>query len=1058
MPPVKRQPSQGKATSPTRKPGAADHIKRNSMVTNGASDGKLNELSKLNATKVDVQTTKEIREELASAGVDVLAGAELLDMSHKFAEWVSDYRYKMGKDSHGWGNLFRELDVDGSGDVTYDELQRVVRKRLEITPQQLSEHQLKALWCALDPNDSNDCSTDEMAAFLKLAERDTERSGQIYKRQAKNFTAAGAGDTKLRELAELNQQIECQPTTEMRAELEQAGVAFPDDAELLSLSHKFTEWVGEYRYRESKDNHGWASLFREFDEDGSGFITCTMHSHASCAARARVPSPAHALALVVLTVPAPLDSRPSLSDDELLDTVYGKLLIKKKDMPEANLKALWCVLDADDSNQVLADEMARFFKLAERDKDYTGPGARRQDANFTMAARGFEIDKAFKELSKNRALEPPPTKELKQEVEAAGVAIPAGDELKAWAEKLINWIEDYRTDQQLGVSHSWNNLFRTVDEDGSGFVTFDELLRCIRGRLRVRPKMMSDMKVKAVFCALDLDESNQVLADEFAKFLKLGEHVLEERQKAGLTARKWSTSGAGDEKLKELAQMNMGLDCTPTKTLRQELDAKGIELPDEDTLNVLSVKITTCLEDYRLKQRLGDATGYGVLFRTIDEDGSGFVTYDELYNVLRIKLGIRQKTMAEDLIKALWCSLDLDDSNQVMADEMAKFLRRAEKLGVKAPGLKQWKSGPKKSAADDYKELAEAGIKVTPTFEIRQELDALGIELPGDQQLTELAKNLTQWLKDYRQKERLGDGGGGWHILFRTIDRDGSGYVTYDELVDAIRSKLNIKKSVMSENSIKALWCTLDLDNNNQVVAEEMARFLRRAEVKQVRKNVSTIVRPSTREVQRAGAPAAAPAPAPAPAQETPTTRSPAKAKAIYPPLERPLVPPVGKGMPEKPSIVRRRLMAAIFSTDGRSKSPQRQVEAQFLMSDYNAKYKRRMLNEMRQTLLSTPIPEDNGSRIGGGRVLPLYESERLIRKMELRDNTTLAQWQWPNPSVFNKRGMTPSASAVSLSRPSSTYFTEFMGRGDVVPTPSRPKTALEAAFTLQTSASAAAF
>jgi hypothetical protein len=62
----------------------------------------------------------------------------------------------------------------------------------------------------------------------------------------------------------------------------------------------------------------------------------------------------------------------------------------------------------------------------------------------------------------------------------------------------------------------------------------------------------------------------------------------------------------------------------------------------------------------------------------------------------------------------------------------------------------------------------------------------------------------------------------------------------------------------MSENSIKALWCTLDLDNNNQVVAEEMARFLRRAEVKQVRKNVSTIVRPSSREGQRAGAPAAA--------------------------------------------------------------------------------------------------------------------------------------------------------------------------------------------------------
>ena len=63
--------------------------------------------------------------------------------------------------------LFREADVDGSGEVTFDEFQIVVRKKLNLAPAEMSEARLRALWCALDADDSNAIRVDELAKLLK---------------------------------------------------------------------------------------------------------------------------------------------------------------------------------------------------------------------------------------------------------------------------------------------------------------------------------------------------------------------------------------------------------------------------------------------------------------------------------------------------------------------------------------------------------------------------------------------------------------------------------------------------------------------------------------------------------------------------------------------------------------------------------------------------------------------------------------------------------------------------------------------------------------------------
>ena len=38
--------------------------------------------------------------------------------------------------------------------------------------------------------------------------------------------------------------------------------------------------------------------------------------------------------------------------------------------------------------------------------------------------------------------------------------------------------------------------------DGSGFITFDEWRRAIRGRLRVPPSTLSEDRIKALWCAM----------------------------------------------------------------------------------------------------------------------------------------------------------------------------------------------------------------------------------------------------------------------------------------------------------------------------------------------------------------------------------------------------------------------------------------------------------------------------------------------------------------------------------------------------------------------------
>ena len=73
---------------------------------------------------------------------------------------------------------------------------------------------------------------------------------------------------------------------------------------------------------------------------------------------------------------------------------------------------------------------------------------------------------------------------------------------------------------------SWIRLFRRVDTDGSGLISFEEFAGLVRDELGLSEGALEAPQLKRIWLALDADHSGRVTAGEFGRFMKRGEHVL----------------------------------------------------------------------------------------------------------------------------------------------------------------------------------------------------------------------------------------------------------------------------------------------------------------------------------------------------------------------------------------------------------------------------------------------------------------------------------------------------------------------------------------------------
>ena len=92
----------------------------------------------------------------------------------------------------------------------------------------------------------------------------------------------------------------------------------------------------------------------------------------------------------------------------------------------------------------------------------------------------FELDDADMKRVDNSH----PTKVMREELEALGILPDPEEQLRL--SKLFNEkLEIWRFEEHKGVSVSWFNLFAEIDEDGSGYVTFDEVRNVCSQKLKL---------------------------------------------------------------------------------------------------------------------------------------------------------------------------------------------------------------------------------------------------------------------------------------------------------------------------------------------------------------------------------------------------------------------------------------------------------------------------------------------------------------------------------------------------------------------------------------------
>jgi len=107
------------------------------------------------------------RRDVARSGVRPADAAEMAELSAILRD--AHRATSPPWESPSWFKLFRRVDVNGSGLISFDEFAKMVRSLLKLPTSLLSESRLEALWLALDADGSGLISSGEFGAFFKLS-------------------------------------------------------------------------------------------------------------------------------------------------------------------------------------------------------------------------------------------------------------------------------------------------------------------------------------------------------------------------------------------------------------------------------------------------------------------------------------------------------------------------------------------------------------------------------------------------------------------------------------------------------------------------------------------------------------------------------------------------------------------------------------------------------------------------------------------------------------------------------------------------------------------------
>lgn len=472
---------------------------------------------------------------------------------------------------------------------------------------------------------------------------------------------------------------------------------------------------------------------------------------------------------------------------EFSSICYNQLKLNWTVWPEARLLSVWKALDEDESGYMEAGEFGKFLRAThEAPLPEHGWKAMRTARNrATMLSVVGEMD----------ALSGKGLAQALAAVEAAS------DEEVTALSKLLNEALVIIPDP---AARLWYKLFKVMDDDGSGRIAYAELSSLVRNQLRLDRSALPEARLQAAWKAIDDDGSGYISAGEFGVFMRKGarDMTAEPTWKERRTQRNQAAKAAVNAETEALVGKDARFD-------------KVAAAPEEMVLE-LSRQLNKVLQSPQLFPDVASRS-WGKLFHLVDRDGGGRIGYDELLWMIREVLKLGRAQLAEPQLMAVWVALDDDRSGYITAAEFGRFMRKGEP--PKGPGWKALRTERNRQVKQAVVHELDALVGRTVTHKL------LTVQAATDEEMLEVSKTLNEALSLFADPAARS-----WFKLFKLMDDDGSGRITYDELNAAVRGTLKLDRSALPDAKLQAVWKALDEDNSGFISAGEFGRLMKRGQ------------------------------------------------------------------------------------------------------------------------------------------------------------------------------------------------------------------------------------
>eukprot|EP00908_Phaeocystis_cordata_P014396 Transcript_25495.p1 GENE.Transcript_25495~~Transcript_25495.p1 ORF type:complete len:636 (+),score=211.77 Transcript_25495:3-1910(+) len=368
--------------------------------------------------------------------------------------------------------LFDSFDIDGDGELDFREL----HKRLKGSAQVIDRRPVRR-W----GEEAIDLPTAERAvgaatrsalSGLKQAEAEARQAKARVQRQLQRLSSQSAIATSRMQKRQVVLEVKADIDQRVGRDLSTkfSHVAPAPDADVQALSEMLNVRLATLPDLAKGRQLDWYTLFKHMDEDESGRICY----------------------------------------DELARAIRSVLRLDKGSLPDARLQAMWVALDEDSSGFISAGEFGRFMRRGEAEGEIARTRAAKQRAQRRAAHGKDEQRREYEQLVG-----------LDLNAKLAHVTPATEVEVNEAAALLCGRFAALPTMRSLGGC--WFRFFNRMDEDGTGRIAYHELAGALRVLLRLDKATLPEVRLQALWRALDDDRSGFISVGEFIRFVKRGE-------------------------------------------------------------------------------------------------------------------------------------------------------------------------------------------------------------------------------------------------------------------------------------------------------------------------------------------------------------------------------------------------------------------------------------------------------------------------------------------------------------------------------------------------------